>query len=275
MSQHNAHHHGHNETLTFNSFSGYYGTVPNGYGGFDWSGVYYINETYWQNIKTNWCDTGYQNVCDSNGVAYIYDSGLIESSQLSETFTLKSMITASAWNSNAVWDVKSYSYSNGSLTLKASDSLTVSQTATKLNFAKFGAKGDFTNISAVFFELASTGSYGNTCSYNGGTSGPQIVFDNLKVHWNGKIPTGHGELRGGHMVMPHAHNAVVAHLMMPNERSEATSSHPGASDHSAGTHHDIGGYHSMLTSLDAALGHDPGHGLTSQFVLPQAEHFGS
>ena len=49
------------ETLNFTGFSGYYGFVANGYGGFNYSGdVLYMNTSLFANEP--WCDQGYVNV---------------------------------------------------------------------------------------------------------------------------------------------------------------------------------------------------------------------
>src|SRR5215469_13364969 len=159
----------HSERLNF-SGANYYGALSTeqGFGGFNYAdNMEYLNATYWEKIMTYWCDTGYQNVtADSKGAigcAWVYSHGshgLMESANLKETFSLTSMIAASAWNTNAVWDIKSYTYTNGALTLKAFDTMTISETALKISFAKLGHSGDFKNISAVLFELSHTGWYG-------------------------------------------------------------------------------------------------------------------
>jgi hypothetical protein len=258
------------ETLNF-SGSGYYGALSSedGLGGFNYLDYCeYVNESYWTNVQTEWCDNGYTNVTaaskGASGCCYIYEDGLMESAKLSESFSLTSAEVASAWDTNAVWDVKSYTYSNGSLSLKASDSITISQTASKLNFAKIGGKGDFKNIAAVFWELSSEGSAGNTCSYGGTTYGVQMTVDALKVKWNGKIPSGSNShhvvlgagMHNGHHVAPHL-AAHVAH----------TTAHTDAGiNHNNSTHHNDSGYHTQLLSL----GHD--HGLTTQFHLATVDH---
>src|SRR5215469_13253129 len=156
----------HHERLNF-SGANYYGALSteDGFGGFNYaSDMEYMDATFWENIDTWLCDNGWTNVTaaskDAVGCAWVWESSLMESANLKETFSLKSMIAASGWNTNAVWDVKSYTYANGSLSLKASDTMTLSETATKINFNKLGAKGDFTNIAAVLFELSHTGWYG-------------------------------------------------------------------------------------------------------------------
>ena len=262
------HKHGYNETLKFNNFSGYYGSIPDGYGGFDWSNVFYASASDFQNQ----CDTGWTNVCRGNGEAWIYDYGVVITANPKETFNLQSMIAASAWSNDQSWEFISYTYSNGRLTQKASDIFTVGETAQHVNFSTLGNKGDFTKISAFAVEVLSYGSPGNTCTYGVATYGVQLVFDNLKVHWNGKIPAGHSEFAH---VRAHAHHPVISMLPVFHPQS-------GISDHGQSGGHAGGGavsnhasWHSQLASLDATLGHHDGGGLTEQFALPQPEHFGT
>jgi hypothetical protein len=274
--------HGANETVGFNNLhSGYIGnyygylSTHQGYGGFNYAeDILFMNRSTWTapdgiGYQSGWCGTGFQYACEGKGEAWIDKSGFMESAKPTETFTLKSMIAASAWDTDAKWEINSYTYSDGTLMLKASDVLTISQTAEKVNFAGLGGKTDFRDISAVSFVLMAKGGGGSTCNTVGQpTYGYQLSFDNLKVHWNGKIP------KGGH-VLPaatHAHHHVSP-LPIPPVRA--------ALDHAAAqsaddAHHDPGSYRSQIASLDAALGHaDPGAGITDQFALPQVQHFGS
>ena len=172
----------HTETLNFTG-SGYYGALSSedGLGGFNYADYCeYVNESYWTNVLTVWCDNGYTNVTAASknavGCCYIYEDGLMESAKLSETFSLKSAEVASAWDTNAVWDVKSYTYSNGSLTLKASDSITISQTATKLNFNNLRASEDSTAM---------------TCFGRGGTDTRLYYFgisnNVVELSWDGRF----------------------------------------------------------------------------------------
>ncbi len=263
------HRHGHNETIKFNNLSGYYGSIPDGYGGFDWSSdILYVSASDFQNQ----CDTGFTNVCRGSGEAFVYDYGLVVTANPKETFNLQSMIAAAAWSSNQSWELIGYTYNNGVLAEKGDIQIKIGQTAQHINFSKLD-KGGFTKISVFAFEALSYGSPGNSCTYGAGTYGLQLVFDNLKVHWNGKIPGGHPEFaRGSHL---HAHHPVIAMLPVFHPQS-------GISDHgqsgihaggAAGNSH--GTWHSQLVSLDAALGHHGAGGLTDQFALPQPDHFGT
>lgn len=268
------------ETLGFNSFSGYYASIPSGYGGFNWGDVDYLNATFWQNEKTNWCDTGYQNVIHGAGEAVTWNNnglvsyGLFESVNVNETFTLNSMVASSAWETAQPFDFRTYTYKAGSgFVLKASDTVSLSQTAQTLNFAKIGHPGDFKNIVAVEI-VSGTGKYGNTCTYGpyGYTLGNEMAFDNLKVTWNGKIPKGDGKtvMKG---LAPHLHDGhgghmLAAHVVFNDAHQPASgTAHTDLSGHS-GTQT---GFHSELLSLG-----DSGSGdLTAQFHLPPVEHFGS
>ncbi len=274
-------HHG-TETLTFEGFSGYYGSVPEGYGGFVWSDVDYLNASYWQNVKTNWCDTGFQNVIDGNGLAYTWGQqdlqsfGYFATENAKETFSLVSMVAASGWETKQPFTFISYVYKPfKGFVEKAQVTLDLSQTAQKIVFADLpnltSQRTDFENISAVRITSGSQGgTYGNTCSY--GTSehtyGNQLAFDDLKIKWNGAVPHG-----GGHppstplQASLHHHGSPAAHLA-----ANLHAAHTHAVD-GAGTasHHGSGGYHTELLSLP---GHDPS-GLTAQFHLPAVEHFGT
>lgn len=267
------------ETLGFNSFSGYYASIASGYGGFNWGDIDYLNATFWQNEKTMWCDTGYQNVIHGAGEAVTWNNnggtsyGLFESANVTESFTLKSMVAASAWETAQPFDFRTYTYKSGQgFVLKASDTVYLSQTAQTLNFAKIGHPGDFKNIVAVEI-VSGTGKYGNTCSYGpyGYTLGNEMAFDNLKVVWNGKIPKGGGKaITKG--LAPHGHghdgHIFAAHIVF-NEAHHATSG-TGLAE-SSGHSGTQAGFHGELLSLgDSSSG-----SLTTQFHLPAVEHFGS
>ncbi|MGH6877101.1 MAG: hypothetical protein ACREHV_06935 [Rhizomicrobium sp.] len=247
------HRHGHNETLNFSGFSGYYGSIPSGYGGFDWTDLDYLN-------------TASQGEAAMPSVGY----GAILSVDLSETFSLKSMIAASAAETNQPFDFRSYAYESGKgFSLKASDNVYLSQTPEKIDFAKIGAKGDFQHIAAATI-IAGTGTYGNASNY-GYNSHWQLIFDDLKVHWNGKIPDGHFDAGHARTTLPYAHHAIAAHLL--TGETGALSEHGAAGSHAD---HDLGtGYHSMLTSLDTVLGHTDAGDLSAQFTLSPPEHFGT
>lgn len=276
-----AKHHG-TETLTFEGFSGYYGSVPQGYGGLIWSDVDFLNASYWQNVKTNWCDTGYQNVVSGNGLAYTWGNqdaqsfGYFASMNPTHTFNLVSMVAASAWETNQPFTFISYVYKPfAGFVVKASVNLELSQTAQKIVFADLPSlssqSGDFQDISAIrIVSGAQGGSYGNTCSY--GTSehtyGNELAFDDLKITWDGGIPHGRGHLPARPLLAGSHHNgAPVAHLVANLHIANGHAA-GGAGAHS---HHDTGGYHTELLSLS---GHDPS-GLTAQFHLPAIEHFGT
>jgi hypothetical protein len=279
------HRHGHNETLNFSGFSGYYGNMSqhDGYGGFNYSADFlYMNQSCWTGLnglgyRNDWCDRGYQNVAaasKSHSVAWIYEYGFMESVKPSQTFDVKSLIAASAWGSDASWDINSYTETNGALTLKATDAITVGfSRAETIKFKGKEAKG-FSNIAAIGFELVNSGSPGNTCTYGYAVAGMQLVFSDLKIHWNGKIPKGQ-ELRSAPMSPSHGHHLITSPCATSNQHDPAWD-HAQARSHSGGAPvHATGGFHSELTSLDAVLGHaDPGGGFTSRFALPQVDQFG-
>lgn len=268
------------ETLTFDGFSGYYGSVSAGYGGFNWVDVDFMNATYWKNDNTNWCDTGYQSVIRGAGEAFTYgpdgfgSGSIMVSYNLQETFSLTGMIAASAWETKQPFDFISYTYKNGAFTVKASDIVYLSQTAQKINFATIGGgkPTDFKNIAAVAI-VSGRGNYGNTCTYGpyGYTTGNELAFDNLRVKWNGPIPRVHAGKQIAKGSVPHSHHQtahVAAHLAEDGHHDAAATGAPGTSVH----HIESGGYHTQLLSLP---GSGTGGGLTSQFSLPQPEHFGT
>ena len=277
--------HGTNETVGFNNLNSgyegnYYGMMSGhqGYGGFNYAeDILFMNRSTWTQpdgvgYSYGWCDTGFQNACEGKVEAWIYKTGLMEAAKLTETFTLKSMIVASAWDTEAKWQINSYTYGGGKLKLKASDVLTISQTAQRIDFAKLGGRSDFKNISAVSFVLLDVGKYGNTCSSYLPTYGYQMAFDNLKVHWNGKIPD--PRPASGSDPRLHAHHVIATPLAALQQHASASDDHlPGG--HSSTSGADCTAWHSELTSLDAALGHDGAGGLAERFVLPQPEHFGT
>lgn len=266
--------HGHRETLHWYG-TGYYGllSTENGYGGFDYnSDCLYMNQSIWtapggRGYEFHWCDTGYQNVLAMGGGAccgWIYEDGLMASAS-KHSFTLDSVIAASAWNTDAVWDVESYTRQGHRLVLKASDKLTISQTAERIDFAKFGHKGDFTNIDAVGFKLIHTGQYGNSCTYHGGRTGFVLCLDAMKVTFSGKGGHAAGEtgLRFSGSSPLHPHVAALAAFHV----SHAT---VGGEGHYslAQTVQTEGGYQTQL----ASFGQD--QNLTDQFALPGPEHLG-
>jgi hypothetical protein len=280
------------ETLGFNSFSGYYGSIPAGYGGLDFSAISYLNATYWTEgwgYAHHWCDTGYQNVISGAGEAYTWDTvthkysyGVLETSTLKETFTLQSMVAASAWETNQPFTFYSFTYqehrgfvmknvheSNGNTVY--GDTWTLSQTAQTIDFAKppSGFSTDFKNIAAVLIKSGAGGAAGNTCTYGTSTAtyGTQMAFDNLKIKWNGKIPSGAGgkEL----LARPHGHtvHTPAPHLVSPAHADATDGNHVPALSHAA----DPASYHTELVPpYDAHQGN-----LTPQFQLPAVEHFGT
>jgi hypothetical protein len=272
-------HHG-TQTLGFEGFNGYYGSLQQGYGGFDWSSVSFLNESYWQNVKTNWCDTGFQNVLDGTGLAYTSSPnnsqtyGYFRVENLKQTFNLVSMVAASGWETNQPFQIATYTYKPGVgfvLKEKANTQISVylSQTAQTINFASLAKPKYFKDVSAVIIR-GKTGSYGNTCSYgpNDHTYGYQLAFDDLTVKWN-KAGNQKGQFTPEHPLISHSqhHNSPMAHLL---GNSQAPHAHvidgPGVASSHSGQN-----YHPELMSL---TGHDP-TGLTGQFHLPAMEHFGS
>jgi hypothetical protein len=267
------------ETVNFNNFSHYYYggmSANNGYGGFDWIDVDYLNATYWQKVATNWCDTGYQNVIHGSGEAYTYgvdgfpSVSYLVSANPKVSFSLTSMVAASAWETDQPFTLESFAYKDGAVVLKASDTIYLSQTAQTIDFAKIsgGKPTDFKNIVALEI-VSGTGKFGNTCSYGpyGYTTGNEMAFDNLKVKWNGKIPQGHEgkTITPGLFAHRHHHAPYVAAQLLHHGDIDA-GTHNGST---SAAHHQNGDYHTQLLSL----GQDSG--LTSQFALPQVEHFGT
>ncbi|HTT82021.1 MAG TPA: hypothetical protein VMF67_00920 [Rhizomicrobium sp.] len=278
-------HHG-SETLKFEGFSGYYGSVPSGYGGFVWSDVDYLNDSYWQNVKTNWCDTGYQNALDGSGLAFArYDSvghygatqyyhpsyGYFRSDNLKDTFNLVSMVAASAWETKQTFQFRSYVYEpDKGFVLKGIATIKIGQTAQTIVFADLQQtsvqRAAFDHISALRI-VSAGGSFGNTCSYGAGdyTRGNQLAFDNLKITWNGGVPHGAGRAPAKPLLANHHGAPVAAHLAANMHAAHAAPIESATLDHATD------GYHSELQSLP---GHGPA-GLTAQFDLPSVEHFGT
>jgi hypothetical protein len=164
--------------------------------------------------------------------------------RLSETFSLRSVIAASAAETDQPFTFLSYTYGRGKgFALKASDTIVLSETAQKIDFAKLGANGDFQNIAAVTI-VAGTGVYGNPGYYG---EHRQLLFDDLKVHWNGRIPVAHQN--GRLSLLSLAHHPMATH--------------PGVADDA--------NHHSAHVAPD---GPHP-DGLTQHFALPHPEHFGT
>ncbi|HEX4160125.1 MAG TPA: hypothetical protein VHY79_16800 [Rhizomicrobium sp.] len=259
----------HVKHIKFENFSGYLNNMYyySGYGGMVWNDMYEVQSAFIN--QHNWCDTGYNNVLSGQGEAITLGSGGFESADLYRTFNLESGTFASAWESKQPVYINSYVYTPGQgLTLKASDEVLLGQDAKTLNFARFGS--DFKNIAAVNF-VSGVGQGGNTCSYGTPTYGYILAMDNLSVKWNGNGGgKGHAAPRASlpHHVMQHNMPHVGANF-------SPLSTHEGHDTAGLPVNH-AGGvndapYHSQLFSLP---GHDSA-GLTGQFALPQAEHFGT
>jgi hypothetical protein len=255
------------EKVTFEGFTGYYGSVPQGYGGFIWSDVEYLNSSYWQDVKTDWCDTGYQNVLDGSGLAYT--SGPVDNSSygyfrtenIKETFSLVSVVAASAWETNQPFIFIGYVYEpHKGFVQKASMTFYLSQTAQKIDFAQLSnltsTSNPFSNISAVRI-ISHSGTYGNTCSYGQGhpTYGNELALDDLKVKWNGKVPHKAGPPPAKPLLLS-VHGTPVSEFVNP---------------HSAQGNAAVDGYHPELRSPPS---HDTA-GPAAQFHLPGVEHFGT
>jgi hypothetical protein len=270
-----------NETLGFNGFHNYMGpyyglmSQNDGYGGFDYSSdVLFMKRSTWTapngaGYKQFWCDTGYQNACPGKGEAWVYTSGIMESANPKETFSLGSMIAAASWSSDQPWLFSSYVYKDGALHLKTSDTVYIGQTAEKINFAKLGGGKAFQNIAAFSIQFVNYGQQGNDCNGSSTYYGRQLAFDDIKIRWNGKIP-GADAAGHHHMLVPpflghHQHPTA-----MPVGWGEHLPSHPHNETIARVFHQNTNGpYHSQLLALD----HDTT--LTAQFVLPQPEHFGT
>ena len=255
--------------INFKNFSGYLNNLYyyGGYGGMDWNDMYEVQKAFV--TEHNWCDTGYNNVLTGQGEGITLGNGGFQSANVYRSFTLMKGTFASAWETNQPVDFNTYTYTAGQgFTLKASDEIVLNQNAKTINFAHYGS--DFKNISKISF-VSGVGEGGNTCSYGTPTYGYILVMDNLEYHWNqgggGKSRgplAGASAHRGMHHIAPH----VAANFapLSGHDGQDATGQ-PGTH---AGSTHDAP-YH---TELFALPGHDSG-GLTGQFALPQAEHFGT
>jgi hypothetical protein len=262
------------ETLNFQGFSGYYGSIPQGYGGFDWSEVSFLNDTYWENVKTNWCDTGYQNVVHGSGLAFTsapsgeHTYGYFRAENLKQTFDLVSMVAGSAWENNQPFKFTSYVYRPGQgFVYKASATAFLDQTAHNIKFASLGGADDFKGITAVVIN-GGIGTYGNTCSYGTGyqTYGYELAFDTMKVRWHGKSHADAGMNAPAHPLFLHSpnHNTPDAHLVGALQPGHAHGDAPASAVHHAGS-----GYHAelLLPGSDS--------GLPAHLHIPGIEHFGT
>ena len=260
------------EKLNFNGFSGYYGDMSghDGYGGFDYSGlVNYMNQSMWTNAnaygyQNGWCDSGYQNVAaaaKATSLCWIQQFGTLESAN-GHSFTLQSFLDTASWSQNATWEVTSYTDNKGVLTQKGT--MEITPTFSKAETVTFKGK-DWTGIAAVSFQMLSTGSYGNTCTYGHAVGGNQMCIDKLKVSFAKKADLQHDK---GNLLTPyqmHHHQNGVAHVAAVTHISQANASHMANASHEA--QQTDTGYHSQLLSL----GHESG--LVDQFHLPAVEHF--
>jgi len=252
--------------VNFNGFPGYYGYMSNYNGtirggGFDWEDMYYFTKLGIDTIYPNE-HTGYNNDLHGSGEGFAavenefpyYGFGAFYS-PTKETFTLKSGDFASAWDIEQTVKFTTY---RGSQQV-AFVYVTVSHEGQKINFGSYGR--DFKNITKVcintnyHYAVNQQGAYGQ---------GWQVVVDNLKAVWNGAIPDAHGM----------RHRAHVDHDVLGAMRNHAfgLSSDGSHSVAPVGAHN---GFHSVVTSLDTALGHHGNGGLTAEFTLPAPEHFGT
>jgi hypothetical protein len=257
---------GTNVELTFENldYNNYYPTSARNYDGYD--GFNFADMGLLTANAINFLGygnfTGYSSALSGTTDAFTYvnrfghggGEGLGEFVSLNkhETFNLQSGTFASAWDSSQPTYFEALN-SKGHVT--ATLEVDLGQTATTINFASYGS--EFKNISAlkIISEKGQTGKYG--------FAGYQIAMDNIYVHWNGQIPTGH---RAHGPVAPHP----VAALLSSNQHSawfdHATTGdamHPSGQDHI---------YHSAIASLADMYGHPGGEGLTADFSLPQVEH---
>jgi len=253
--------------IDFKNFSGYLNNLYyyGGYGGMNWNDMYEVQAAFVN--EHNWCDTGYNNVLSGKGEGITLGDGGFQSDNLGRSFTLMKGTFASAWESNQPVDFNTYTYTAGQgFTLKASVDIALNQNAKTINFAHYGA--DFKDISMIAF-VSGVGQGGNTCSYGTPTYGYILVMDNLEYHWDGAGKSlgahpGNMAHRAPHHVMPH----IAANFSPLSAHGDQDTSGQPAS-HTTGAH-DVP-YHTQLSALP---GHDSG-GLTGQFALPQAEHFGT
>jgi hypothetical protein len=257
------------KTIKFNNFSGYLNNLSYyaGYGGMDWNDMYEIQNAFVN--EHSWCDTGYNNVLQGQGEAITLGTGGFQEDNLYRTFNLEKGTFASAWESHQPFTFNSYTYSAGQgFSLKASVEISIGQNAKTINFGKYGS--DFKHIAAVNF-VSGVGHGGNTCSYGAPTYGYILVMDNLQVQWNWG-GGGHAHNVRQAVLQHHQYHHALPHIaanMAPISTHDSQGG-IGTNPSHANAAHDTG-YHTQLLSLD---GHGAG-GLTSQFALPQVEHFGT
>ncbi|HEX3664230.1 MAG TPA: hypothetical protein VHU23_03235 [Rhizomicrobium sp.] len=238
----------HKETLTFNSFSGYYGAVPDGYGGLDWTDIEYLNVQR----DLGAADHGFHQVIKGHGEACLApaEGGLFETANPAETFSLKSMLAESGASTGDPVLFVSYVYSHGSLVRKAADFVYVTPGVEKIDFGRLGGKGDFQNIVAVSMRVGSA-AYGPHYAHE--TIGNGLVFDNLRLEWDSK-PASRPDT--GHATHASLHSALAGH---------------GSDIDFAAS---VSGSRLVPAFPDAAPDHSSPSGELSHFALPPPEHFG-
>lgn len=264
------------KTREFIGFESYQGRSAYlyAYDGFDWASINEVGASVVDQV----CDTGYNNVLhgQDEGFTSPFEDGygIFMSENLRETFNLQSMIAASAWCGKETFTFISYVYQHGRFQEKAADTITLYQTASKIDFRNYGT--DFAHISAVTIVSNKGTVAGSSCTYGHPTYGYQMAFDNMKVVFNGPIP------KGGH-----GHKSVLLPVQLAHHHDMVATpwapfTHEAGSNHAPGWTHaadsgDItsnltsGNYHSMLLSLPS-----PSHpALVDEFVLPVADHFGT
>jgi hypothetical protein len=229
----------------YSAYMAYY----NGYQGFNFEDLTLITRK--DIVHNDLTKDGFGNVLHGDAEVYLvghmgpsfvngYAYGWLSSSNTDETFDLKSGIFAAAINNKVQMDFRSYEANGGE---KADIHIDITKKATTIDFANYG--NDFKHITAV--EILSTD---NAYPY-------PAVMDNIKVHWNGAIPDARH---------PHFSHLLLAAVGAPAH---------GAVVENAGWSADSN-FHSALTTLTASSEHvDAGIALTSQFMLPGTDHFGT
>jgi hypothetical protein len=243
---------GTSEKVTFNGQapSNSYGYVSSGYDGFVWADVLAMGRQY---VDEHEPDTGFASTLRGEAVGYTAPIGYGAFYNLSQSFTLKSAIFASAWDSKQPVVVAGYGYDGGVLQKEGSVVLYLNQTAQTVNFAHYGKA--FKNLALVLISVY-PGIAGKQGYY-----GYQVAMDNLRVRWDGPIPAHHGPVRDWHG--HEASHMRFVHCDLAHAASHAQDR--GAHDASTTRY----AYHSQLLSW----GHDPGSsGLAAKFTLPAVEH---
>jgi len=245
------------------NYGHYYGYVPNGYKGFDFSVLYYYPK-HGLPLVDQQEHTGYGNDEVGNIIAFSPAEDNVSNgygwaafySPTKETFTLLSGDFASAWDSKQT--IKFTTYRGDKVV--AADYITVHHAEQTIDFAGYG--NDFKNITKLRFETNYKYAFNLSGKYG---KGWQVVVDNIKGRWNGPEPGARDTQRHPHIAQPlfgPASHGIVLALAANNHHTnfDFDASH--------------GAYHSVITSLDGSLGHHDG-GLTAEFSLPGSEHFGT